>query len=66
MSAFLLHVTSLFKKNILLNAIFIIACFSFFVCAFITEKRANIVYPKIFNVVVSDWLTFLINIHKKN
>ena len=29
---------------------------SFFICAFITEKRAKIVYPKIFDVFFSDWL----------
>ena len=40
-------------------------CFSFFICAFIIIKRANVVYPKIFDVFVSDWLKFLINIHKK-
>ena len=46
-SLLLLHGTFLFKKNILLNANFVITCrFSFFICAFIlTEKRANVVYP---------------------
>ena len=30
-----------------------------------TEKRANIVYPKTFDVFVNDWLKSLINIHDK-
>ena len=62
MSVFLLHGTPLFKKNMLLNANFVITCCSFFICTFIAEKRANVVYPKIFDVFVSDWLKFLINI----
>ena len=41
-------------------------CFSFFICAFIPEKRENVVYPKIFDVLVSDWLNFVINIHEKS
>ena len=39
--------------------------FIFFICAFITEKRANVAYAKIFNVFVSDWLKILINIHEE-
>ena len=60
MSGFLCMVTSLFSKNILLNANFVVTC------AFITEKRANVVYPKIFYVFVSDWPKFLINIYEKS
>ena len=33
--------------------------------AFFIEKRANVVYPKIFYVFISDWLKFLINIYEK-
>ena len=49
----------------MLNANFVITYFSFFICAFITEKRASFVYPQNFEVFVRDWLKFLINIHKK-
>ena len=51
------------RKNVLLNSNFVITCSFFFICAFITEKRANVVYPKFFDAFVSDWLKFLINIH---
>ena len=30
------------------------------------EKRANVVYPKAFDVFFSDWLKSLINIHEKS
>ena len=39
-----------------------LSLFSFF----ISENRVNVVYPKIFDVFVSDWLKFLINIHEKS
>ena len=49
----------------MVSANLVITCFSFFVCAFNTEKRAHVVYPKIFDAFMSDWLKFLINIHEK-
>ena len=52
-------------KNVLLNANYVIASVSFFICAFFTEKRANVVYPKNFGVFVSDWPKFVINIHER-
>ena len=42
----------------------LLRAFCFFICAFNTEKRANVVYPKTFDAFVSDWLKFLINIHE--
>ena len=47
-----------------MQALLHVLCFLFF-CAFITKKRANVLYPKIFDVFVSDWLKFLINFHEK-
>ena len=68
MSTFQLHgIFSFKKKNILLNANFVFTFFlSLFSSAFITEKRANAVYPKIFDVFVSDWPKFLMNIHEES